>query len=426
MIACPRCGISNQPTSKFCASCGAPLPASGIPPHNRRRFRGPRSLARRRSAGARWGPPRAPPPAPGYGPPRARSPSLATGHRRARRRLVAAHLPVPPPGQPGPHLLAPTASPARRASSSLRCASSRRTSPGLGTAAGRRASSRTVALRRPGPRYRVGSPEGLNPFGATMTPDLGPGGAPPSPYGPPPAPMGLPPGPPMGPPPGMGPGGPPMGPPPGMAPPGGPAPMGLPPGFGPPPGGPPRAPERARCHRWAAAAERSPRMERPRCLRGHRTAAHCRRARSGASEQPPAVAPRRDRRSPPPPHRRRPADRAARAADEVRVRGAAVGPSARRRVTHGSAARRDPMHAGAGFAARARWLPRELRGQRSRLRSGRSTKARTSSGARRAIDGLDIEIDHPTTSSRHAVVHARSATRRRQDRRSPAARTGRS
>src|ERR1700742_3289786 len=38
MIACTRCGASNQPTSKFCLSCGNPLaaaapsPAYGAPP----------------------------------------------------------------------------------------------------------------------------------------------------------------------------------------------------------------------------------------------------------------------------------------------------------------------------------------------------------------------------------------------------------
>ncbi|HYP90095.1 MAG TPA: zinc-ribbon domain-containing protein, partial [Polyangiaceae bacterium] len=35
MIVCTRCGANNQPTSKFCLSCGAPLtaaPGAGAPP----------------------------------------------------------------------------------------------------------------------------------------------------------------------------------------------------------------------------------------------------------------------------------------------------------------------------------------------------------------------------------------------------------
>ncbi len=29
MIPCPRCGASNNPAAKFCATCGAPMPAAG-------------------------------------------------------------------------------------------------------------------------------------------------------------------------------------------------------------------------------------------------------------------------------------------------------------------------------------------------------------------------------------------------------------
>ena len=32
MIVCTRCGASNQPTSKFCLSCGNPLAAAAAPP----------------------------------------------------------------------------------------------------------------------------------------------------------------------------------------------------------------------------------------------------------------------------------------------------------------------------------------------------------------------------------------------------------
>ena len=152
MIQCARCAASNQPSSKFCLSCGAPLPAASA------------GAAGPSASGAQPAPP--PPPAgpgglpplppvawgpPGYGPP-----------------------PGPPPGpggwpgnQPAPSPPAPPAAP-------------------------------------PDDRHRFGSPDGLNPYGATVGPPPQQAYAPP-PLGqppPPPAGYGAPQAPPFSPPPG--------------------------------------------------------------------------------------------------------------------------------------------------------------------------------------------------------------------------------
>lgn len=178
-------------------------------------------------------------------------------------------------------------------------------------------------------RYRVGSPEGLNPFGATMAPDFG---------APPPA----------------APGGPP---------PGGPAGPGMPPPGGPPPGAPPN---------WdpAAFAATAP----PPTAQEHEAA----RAAAAAAAAAPAPVPEAHKDTPPP-----------------------QAPAAAPEADGG----RDPLQVAAdaprviaGFLVS--YEGNDL-GTFWPLHQGKNIV-----GRKGAADGLDIEIDHPTTSSRHAIVHA--------------------
>lgn len=149
MPVCARCGAQNQPTNKFCLSCGAPLqqqpaPHAAPPPHAQ-------------PAPNPGPPPQAPPQQQGWGyqppPQQAPPPQAPPPHHQGWGQ--------PPQAPPNAGGFAPAA-------------------PGFGSA----------------DNQRVGSPDGLNPFGATFAPHQEqqphPGyGA--SPYGPPPAGLGGPP-----------------------------------------------------------------------------------------------------------------------------------------------------------------------------------------------------------------------------------------
>ena len=137
MIVCARCGAANEPSSKFCPSCGASLAIAGtkaseagnaaplppLPPL------GPSAPL----AAPHFGP--AGPPAPGLGLPPLGSPSPALGQ--------------PPPFWASP----PDANPP----------------PALqGARTG--AAQAFGAAEEENARHRIGAPEGLNPFSATVSP----------------------------------------------------------------------------------------------------------------------------------------------------------------------------------------------------------------------------------------------------------------
>src|SRR6478752_4235614 len=130
MIVCTRCGASNQPTSKFCLSCGNPLAAAAPPPGH----------------GAPSGQqPQQPAPAPAWGAP---PPQAAPAH-------YGAPPPAPwqpPPGQPAPGYAPPPAG---------------AWDPAAPADAG------GFAPAPAADRARFGSPEGMNPFGATVSPTAG-------------------------------------------------------------------------------------------------------------------------------------------------------------------------------------------------------------------------------------------------------------
>ena len=189
----------------------------------------------------------------------------------------------------------------------------------------------------PDERHRVGSPEGLNPFGATMAPDFGQ-----------PAPMpgagGPPPGMPAGPPPGQ-----PAGPPPG-------APAGGPPNWDP-----------------AAFAATAP----PPTAGEHEAAQRAGAPPPAPPEPAPAPVPEAHKDTPPP---QGPAPQSAGAGrDPLEVPG-------------------DAPRTIAGFLVS--YEGNDL-GTFWPIHQGKNVV-----GRKGAADGLDIEVDHPTTSSRHAVVHA--------------------
>jgi hypothetical protein len=181
-------------------------------------------------------------------------------------------------------------------------------------------------------RHRVGSPEGLNPFGATMAPDF----AQQAPaFGLPPAPMGSPPG-------------------------GSPGvPQQAP--SAPPPGPPPGAP-------WSDPAAFAATAPPP-------TAAEHDASRAGAGRSEPPVP--EARRSTPPPQ-------APVAAQASEVDPLAV-PADAPRVIAGFLVGYEGSELGIFWT----------------LYQGKNVI-----GRKGAADGLDVEVDHPTTSSRHAIVHA--------------------
>jgi hypothetical protein len=150
MNVCTRCGATNQPTSKFCLSCGNPLAAAAAPPPV---YGAPQPAPAPQAPAAAppaWGqqPPAAAPPQ--YAPPPAAQPWQQPPP-------AAAGFGAPQPGwNPGPQDQGGFAAP-------------------------------------PADRARFGTPEGMNPFGATVGPDFGGGAAQPQAYAPPPqaAPQGA-------------------------------------------------------------------------------------------------------------------------------------------------------------------------------------------------------------------------------------------
>ena len=154
MNVCTRCGATNQPTSKFCLSCGNPLAAAAAPPAA---YGAPQPAPAPHAPVAAPQPPPAwgqQPPAPQYAPP------AAQPWQQPPPAAAAPGFGAPPPAwNPGPQDQGGFAAP-------------------------------------PADRARFGTPEGMNPFGATVGPDFGGGAAysPPVPqaapqgaYGPPPA-----------------------------------------------------------------------------------------------------------------------------------------------------------------------------------------------------------------------------------------------
>ena len=298
MIACQRCGYQNHPTSKFCASCGGPMPAA-------------QAAAQQGGAGHPQASPgaHAPPAQPGWGPqPGAMQPPQGPQGWGA------------PPQAPQPH-------------------------PGWGQPPG--------TPGQPGfsPEYaRVGTPQqGLNPFGATMAPDpnaVGPYGAPPP----------------------MGPGGHPGAPPPGV----GPGGYG-PPGYGYAPGSPDPA----------AFAATAPPPTADENRYAHPPAAH------GAPPPgygPPPAAPAQHPSAPQPS-----------APPPGYGQGGATQASAGHAHTEPDRSRQKAPRVLAGFLVS---YESEL-GQAWQVYQGSNVIGRLD-----AAEGLDIEIDHPTTSSRHAVIQA--------------------
>jgi hypothetical protein len=155
MIVCTRCGASNQPTSKFCLSCGNALAAAAPPPAH--------------GAPSGQQPQQAPPPPAWAAPP---------GQGAAAPAQYGGAPPQPPWQPPAPQAAPGYGPPA---------------APAWNTPAP--ADGGTFAPAAEADRARFGSPEGMNPFGATVSPTAGPPpagfGAPPqapsaAPYGPPP------------------------------------------------------------------------------------------------------------------------------------------------------------------------------------------------------------------------------------------------
>ena len=399
MVHCPRCGIANQPASKFCLSCGAPLGA----------------------------------PQPGAGP--------GPGPRRVRTQAgpdPGAPQPGGPPGGPRQLVLSSTA----------RCATSR-----VGPAAwtrSRRSAGRTTGVGRAAwayPRRTISGRPALDrsrrtaPYGAPPSARLRPSvhsasrpvsGGPPPPY----------------------PGGP------------GPGQYGAPPPYGPPPGGPPggphRAPSEAAVSRWtevpggpvpgrsppvrAAALPALLRRQLPSIGSGTPEGLNPFGATMTPDGQPiPPGAPPAE-----PSHQPRWNDPAAYAAtappmtnEEHDARSARGCPRAEPSQHPSDPSRLTPPPPRSGRGARSGTRPAATR--RASLAGffvsfeGSELGAfwpiyqgRNEIGRKGAADGLHIEIDHPTTSSRHAVLlasarpgadqargsrqHQRHLSRKRQDR----------
>lgn len=316
MIQCARCGANNQATSKYCLSCGAPLPAAAA----------------------------APPP--GFGPPPGGQPPAAPPQAAPPPNFG------PPPGPTGPAAWNPPGygpPPGH--------------SPGQGPSPG---FGPPPAGPTPPPeeRFRIGSPDGLNPFGATMTPGGAPGPAFGAPQpGPSPAPQqGYP----------------------GAPSPGSPAPQ-----YGSPGGAPPGPPP------WAAGGNVGPAAAPPQPPR-HPLDAY-------APVVPPPLRDEYDAGRPPP------FPGAPQYGSPQPDPGLASSPPAANRMGAGPsrppAAGRDPEHvepsaprALAGFLVS---YDQSDIGVFWPIYQGQNVV-----GRKAAAPGLDIEIDHPTTSSRHAVLFA--------------------
>ena len=279
MIACLRCGYQNQPTSKFCASCGGPMPAA-------------QAAAGGQAAPAPHAPQQQPPPAQGWGAP----PPGQLPH----------HHPGAPPGWGAPVQQPPAQG----------------APPGWGQPPQQGGFSPEQA--------RVGqAQQGLNPFGATMAPEQqGLAG-----YAPPPGHA------------------------PGQQHPGQQHPGHNPQagGYGPPPGAVPG---------WPAQPHPDP-------------------SAFAATAPPPTTD------EPPPPDQPPPAP--------YGVAAPQASPNDTQASVGASSPTEEARRVLAGFLVS---YEKEL-GQAFIVYQGQNTVGRQD-----AAQGLDIEIDHPTTSSRHAILHA--------------------
>lgn len=188
MIVCARCGAQNQPTNKFCLSCGAPVQQVGQP--------APAPAANPQPAPAPqpWGAPPPPAPAGQWGQsPQAEPQPPAWGQQ------PPAPAPAPwgqpqqaapawgqPPQAPSPQQgwgQQPANAPAAPAPWGAPPAPAPQPGWNQGAAQGGFAPAGGFG---PAPAHlRVGSPEGLNPFGATVGPPEGVGAPPAAPAQPP-------------------------------------------------------------------------------------------------------------------------------------------------------------------------------------------------------------------------------------------------
>jgi hypothetical protein len=162
MIACTRCGASNQPTSKFCLSCGNPLAAAAAP-------------------------------APGYGAPQPAAAPAQPAPQPAPAWGAQPAQPAPQPyGAPPPQPWQPQQPPGAYGAPPPPPGAWAPPPPDQGGFAPAPVGGFAPATDD---RARFGSPEGMNPFSATVAPDFSAGGAPPPGppgYGtPPPAPQGY-------------------------------------------------------------------------------------------------------------------------------------------------------------------------------------------------------------------------------------------
>ncbi len=181
MVSCPRCGYSNQPTSKFCASCGAPMPVAqpqqgGSP--QAASPQGPAMQGPSPQAGHGWGAPAAPPaepPAPqGWGPP---------GGHPAPGAYNPAAAPSPYGGPPPDAGYGPPPQPAPPHGQHPQAGQYAPANPGWGPQQPPyQQASPQGGFSPSAEQARVGTPDGLNPFGETMAP-----GHAVDPYAPPPA-----------------------------------------------------------------------------------------------------------------------------------------------------------------------------------------------------------------------------------------------
>jgi hypothetical protein len=183
MIVCARCGAQNQPTNKFCLSCGAPVQSGQAPPPAGGASGGYQAPA---PAAGGWGQPAPQPPAPAAAPPQPAQPSWGQpqqppqwGQPQQPQQPAPAQWgqPQPPPQWGQPHQ---PQQPAQQWGQPQPHQSGWEQQPGGPGAAG-------GGFGPAQPHLRVGSPEGLNPFGATV----GPGGQAPHP-GTPASPHGAP------------------------------------------------------------------------------------------------------------------------------------------------------------------------------------------------------------------------------------------
>ena len=333
MIQCARCAAANQPTSKYCLTCGSPLPAAQAPV--------PAAQAPAAPAAAQPQPANPPPPAawgpPGYGPP--------PGY--------GAQPPGPAPGAP----------PA---------------GPPYGPPPGH--NPQGAAPQYAGPdaeRFRFGSPDGLNPYGATVGPS-------PNPQAPP------------YPPPGGGghshepsafaPTAPPVREPPAAA----------PPAYNPPPGPAPYNPQPAPAYNPQPAPAYNPQPP---------AAPYQRPTPPPAYGQPPQGGPAPYQ--PPPGAHGQPAPAYQPSSPAYQQPPVAPPAAAPRSPSHPppSPAGRDPEQVDAN-------APRVIAGFLVSYEGNELGafwpihQGQNQLGRKGAAPGLDIEIDHPTTSSRHAVLYA--------------------